>query len=176
MISQLGFIFDMDSSHLVGALVCNSMEAFPIVCYCILLVKKVFLLSNFDIIKKTTTNELSFSSQNRTKQKCVSKSLFNGEKTVPKSFPKPKWTVPQSFPRRKEAISCCKKHPCSMSVLSQGGLCLSQFWGGMAGISPSLGVLLSQQLFGDATPMKLHYIIPLSINLSALHCPQPSLI
>lgn len=48
--------------------------------------------------------------------------------------------------------------------------------GGMSGIFPGLGVLLSQQLFGDAIPIKLHYGVPLSINFSALQCPQQSLI
>lgn len=48
--------------------------------------------------------------------------------------------------------------------------------GGMFGIFPGSGVLLSQQLFGDAIPIKLHYGVPLSINFSALQCPQQSLI
>lgn len=154
------------------------IEAFHDLCYCVKLVKNIFFLSSPGQIKKKTTMLLYF--QARIKQikpkRYVSKSLFNGERPVPESFPNQKWTVPQSFPRRKEAILWGRKHPFSASVLSQRGECLSQFQGGMSGAFPSLGVLLSQQLFGDAIPIKLHYGVPLSINFSALQCPQQSLI
>lgn len=75
MLSQLGFIFDMDSSRLLAALVSNSMEAFPIVC----------LLSNLDTIKKNKTKQeqqqMNFHFQARTKQ---NKNMFQSHCSMEK--------------------------------------------------------------------------------------------
>lgn len=67
MLSQLGFFFEMDSSRLLAVLVSNSMEAFPIVCYCIVLVKKSSFYLTLTQLKKQQQH-MNFHFQVRTKQ------------------------------------------------------------------------------------------------------------
>lgn len=177
MLSQLGFFFEMDSSRLLAVLVSNSMEAFPIVCYCIVLVKKSSFCLTLTQLKKQQQH-MNFHFQVRTKQ---NKNVFQSHCSMEKKqFPNPfqiqSGQFLSHFQDGKRPFYAAK----SIHFLCQSWGREACAWvssrGGMAGMSPSLGVLLSQQLFGDAIPMKLHYGVPLSINLSALQCPQQSLI
>lgn len=140
--------------------------------------KKKTLSSFCLVLAKFKKNTYVVSSQNEEKKK---KGAFQSHCSMEKSqFPSPFQIKSGQFLSQFQAGKRPFYEAESIHFLRQSWAREASVWvssrGGTPGTSPSLGVLLSQQLFGDAIPIKLHYGVPLSINFSALQCPQQSLI